>query len=168
MLQKWQDPDLLFTFIKHIQKQDLDDEFRFFVLTYDQQKADEFSLKYGIENLIIDNADGEALNGIYNAADIGLAFRDENIASVVSCPVKIPEYLATGNSLILLESIGDFGHDLASKNYVMVRHHKQDFLTVTVEELHRLEKPDPGEQEEIFEKYSMRKNIHILRKILHE
>ena len=43
MLQKWQDPELLFSFIKHIQDQDINQEFQFIILTYDQQKAYQFS-----------------------------------------------------------------------------------------------------------------------------
>ncbi len=38
MLQKWQDPELLFSFIKNIQDQDIAEEFLFLVLTYDQKK----------------------------------------------------------------------------------------------------------------------------------
>jgi glycosyltransferase involved in cell wall biosynthesis len=166
MLQKWQDPDLLFAFIKHLQKQDQDGLYRFIILTYDQEKALHFSDKYKIKDLIIDDADGDALNGIYNAADIGLAFRDDNIASVVSCPVKIPEYLAAGNSIILLESIGDFGHDLAGKKFVLVKKNKKELLQITLSEINHLEKPNQNDQAEILEKYSSSNNITILREII--
>lgn len=168
MLQKWQDPDLLFAFIKHIQDQDVDRQFRFIVLTFDQAKARQFAAKYQIKDLIIDQASAMALNGIYNAADIGIAFRDQKIASVVSSPVKISEYLVTGNCLILLESIGDFGQDLKDKPYVLLRKDRNKILETTLEEIKQLKCPDPVELAHINEMYSIHTNIKVIRRIINQ
>lgn len=166
MLQKWQEPDLLFSFLRNIQKQDTNQEFRLMLLTFDQEKARQYVVKYGLKDVIIDAARGEELNGLYNAADIGLAFRSADMVSFVSSPVKIPEYLATGNSLITLAYIGDYGLDLQDKKYVLVKKNKTDLLQTSIQEINGLKKPDTHELEEIQEKYSIRNNLPVVGRIL--
>lgn len=166
MLQKWQKPDVLFAFIKNLQIQDVHQNFRFMLMTYDQQKARQYASKFKIKDLIIDAGSGEDLNGVYNAADIGISCRSSDWVSKVSSPVKIPEYLATRNSLILLESIGDFGLDLQAKNYALVKKDHEGFVNTTLEEINNLKKPDDKALKEIFEKYCLQGNAHIFKKIL--
>jgi glycosyltransferase involved in cell wall biosynthesis len=165
-LQKWQKPKLLFSLIKVIQLQDKNHKFRFMILSYDQEKAHQFAAKYDIRNLIIDSASGTDLNGVYNAADIGIASRSDDLVSIVSSPVKIPEYLMTRNSLILLESIGDFGLDLKDKKFALVKKNKSDLLNIKIEEIEKLSKPDQADMIEIQGKYSIQKNTEIIKKII--
>lgn len=166
MLQKWQNPDLLFTFLRNIQQQDTSEAFRLMLLTFDQEKARKYCSKYGLKDVIITAASGEELNALYNAADIGLAFRSADMVSFVSSPVKIPEYLATGNSLILLEYIGDYGLDLQGKKYALVKKNETDLLRTTIDEIRCLGKPDTYDLDEIQEKYSVRSNLPVIKSIL--
>ncbi len=168
MLQNWQMPDVLFAFFQKIQQQDDKHAFRFMTATFDQEKARFYALKYGIRDLIIDTAGGNDLNGIYNAADIGVATRSDDWVSRVSSPVKIPEYLATQNSLVLLESIGDYGFDLKNKKYAMVKKNKEDLLNTTLSELRRLEKPDPQDMACILDNYGVQKYLPVIRKIVNQ
>jgi hypothetical protein len=166
MFQKWQEPELVFAFLKHIQSQDINHEFRFLILTFDLETASRLAARHVIANLIIQSANAEQLNGFYNAADIGIAFRSEDQVSFVSSPVKIPEYLATGNGVILLEYIGDFGAELREKKYALVKKNKSDLMKSTIDELKALQKPDPNDLVEIREKYSSHSNIAALKRIL--
>jgi glycosyltransferase involved in cell wall biosynthesis len=165
MLQKWQDPELLFSFIKNIQDQANDQEFKFLILTFDLEKAANYADKNGITNILIESAPVDELNGIYNAADIGLAFRDANIASAVSSPVKIPEYLATGLGLISLESIGDFGRELVDKPYTLIRKNREALMRTTIEEIRNLRRPSPTDLKEITDKFSYANNLEALKRI---
>jgi len=131
-LLKWQEPDLLFSFIKNLQIQDNHQELRFMILTLNQEKARQYMLKYNIKDLIIESASGQTLTGLYSAADIGIAVRSDNLVSYFSSPVKIPEYLGTQNCLILLECIGDFGLDLKNKKYALIKKDKKDLLTTNI------------------------------------
>jgi len=166
MLQEWQKPDLIFSFIKKVQAQDNRNEFGYLILTYDQEKAHLLVKKYGLKNVIIESASGEVLNGLYNAADIGLAFRSDDPVSYVSSPVKIPEYLATGNSLVTLEYIGDYGRELKDKNYVLVKHDPAELLGTRLIELRQLQKPSQKDLVESREKYSSHTNMGVIRNII--
>ena len=165
-LVRWQEPDRLFAFFKHIQQQDEDHEFRFMILTFDQTKANHYKEKYRIDGLIIETANAEQLNGYYNAADIGIAIRSADKVSFLSSPVKIPEYLSTGNSLISLEYVGDFGTDLAGKDFVLMKKDMDDLLATGIEEVRRLKKPAAADLEEILSNYSSKKNIDVIKRIV--
>ena len=166
MLQKWQEPDLLFAFLKKVQIQDEDNVFRFMILTFDQEKARHYANKYGLRDLIIDSASEKDLNGVYNAADIGVATRSADLVSKVSSPLKIPEYLVTKNCVVLLESIGDFGFDLKRKNYALVKENKTDLLNTSIEEINLLIKPTDADIEEIQKKHSILENTEAIKKII--
>jgi hypothetical protein len=165
MLQWWQRPDVLFKFFKNMKHQDKHHEFRYMILTIDQNKAYQYKTKYGIKDLIIDRASGSDLNGIYNAADIGIATRTADWVSKVSSPVKIPEYLATQNSIILLESIGDYGFDLKNKKYALVKKNPEDLLKTGLSEIRLLEKPDHKDMADILNNYGIRKYLPVIKKI---
>jgi len=165
MLQKWQNPSLLFKFLKHIQLQDRHGEFKYMILTFDKNKAHQLSRKYSIKNVFIDSVNVETLNGLYNAADICIALRVKNIVSYVSSPVKIPEYLSTRNSLVSLTYIGDFGMDLQQKKYVLLKQDKNDLLSTSISEIRQLEKPNEFDLMEISEKYAFQKNMYHIRKV---
>ncbi|RJP85049.1 MAG: hypothetical protein C4518_16935 [Desulfobacteraceae bacterium] len=166
MLQNWQMPDVLFAFFQKIQLQDDQNAFRFMIATFDLEKARSYALKYGIKDLIVDTASGSDLNGIYNAADIGISTRSDDWVSRVSSPVKIPEYLATQNSLILLESIGDYGFDLKNKKYAIVKKNKEDLLNTSFSELRQLEKPNQQDIICILNNYGVQKYLPVIQKIL--
>jgi hypothetical protein len=165
MLQQWQMPEVLFGFFKHMQQQDHHRELRFMMVTFDREKALNLAAAYGIRDLIVDTATGSELNGIYNAADIGIATRSDDWVSKVSSPVKIPEYLATQNSLILLESIGDFGLDMKSKQYAIVKKCKEDLLKMNISEIFSLQKPDNSDMADILGNYSVGNYVPVLKKI---
>jgi glycosyltransferase involved in cell wall biosynthesis len=165
MLQRWQDPDLLFKFFKNLKQQDKNREFRLMVISFDQKKAHYYATKYGINDLLIDTAIGRDLNGVYNAADIGIATRTEDWVSKVSSPAKIPEYLATLNSIILLESIGDYGLELKRKKYALVKEKKEDLLNTDLSEIRSLKIPDHKDRVDIFKNYCAQKSLPIIKKI---
>jgi glycosyltransferase involved in cell wall biosynthesis len=165
-LQKWQAPDMLFTFFKKLQMQNKNQNLKFMLITFDHEKARKYAAKYDVKDLIIGAVSGTDLNGVYNAADIGVSTRTDDWASKVSSPVKIPEYLATKNSLVLMESIGDYGTELMHKKYVLVKKDRADLLNTTVEEIHSLEKPDDNDLSDILNNYSIQKNLPALKKIL--
>lgn len=168
MLQKWQMPDVLFLFFQKMQRQDENQGLRFLVATFDRDKAHYYATKYGIRDLIVESFSCDDLNGAYNAADIGIATRTADWVSKVSSPVKIPEYLATRNCLILLESIGDFGRDLKNKKYALVKTSEEDLLNTSISEIRLLERPDREDLVEILNEYSVRKYLPVVRKILDE
>lgn len=168
MLQKWQMPDVLFSFFQKIQQQDENRGLRFLVATFDQNKARDYATKYGIRDLIVDSVSGNDMNGAYNAADIGIATRSADWVSKVSSPVKIPEYLATKNCIILLESIGDYGLDLKNKKYALIKENDKDLLNTSISEIHSLTKPDMEDMSEILNEYSIRRYLPVIRKILDE
>jgi glycosyltransferase involved in cell wall biosynthesis len=165
-LQKWQAPDMLFAFLKKLQMQDKNQNFKLMVITFDHEKARKYAAKYDIKDLIIEAVSGTVLNGVYNAADIGIITRTEDWASKVSAPVKIPEYLATKNCLILLESIGNYGTELMHKKYALVKKDKADLLNTNIEEIQLLEKPDDNDLIDILNDYSIHKNLPVIKKIL--
>jgi glycosyltransferase involved in cell wall biosynthesis len=165
MLQKWQMPDVLFDFFKNLQQQDEHQNLRFMIATFDREKARHFAAAYGIRDMIVDTASGSELNGVYNAADIGIATRSEDWVSKVSSPVKIPEYLATQNSLILLESIGDFGLDMNDKKYAIVKKSREELLKMNISEIFSLQKPDHNDMADILNNYSVGKYVPVLKKI---
>ena len=166
MLQKWQEPDLLFSFVKAIQEQDINNEARFLFLTFDRGTVQQFIGKYDLHNIIVASADDEQLNGFYNAADIGIAFRTNDMVSYVSSPVKIPEYLAAGNSVLLLEYIGDFGQELSDKGYALVKKDKNALLSTTLPELMKLTRPGSQDLVDIRENYNIHNNIEAITRII--
>jgi hypothetical protein len=138
------------------------------VATFDQNKARDYATRYGIRDLIVDSVSGNDLNGAYNAADIGIATRSADWVSKVSSPVKIPEYLATKNCIILLETIGDYGLDLKNKKYALIKKNDKDLLNTSISEIHSLEKPDMEDMSEILNEYSIHRYLPVIRKILDE
>lgn len=165
-LLKWQEPQALFAFMKHIQDQDPGHEFRFVVLTFDKERAENYAREFQIEDIRIETASGEELNGYYNATDIGIALRSNDKVSYFSSPVKIPEYLATGNSLITMEHIGDFGRELQNKKYVLVKKSIADLLVTGIDEVKALVKPQPADLEEVMQKYSIKRSIEVIKRIV--
>jgi hypothetical protein len=157
---------MLFAFLKKLQMQDKNQNFKLMVITFDHEKARKYAAKYDIKDLIIEAVSGTVLNGVYNAADIGIITRTEDWASKVSAPVKIPEYLATKNCLILLESIGNYGTELMHKKYALVKKDKADLLNTNIEEIQLLEKPDDNDLIDILNDYSIHKNLPVIKKIL--
>jgi glycosyltransferase involved in cell wall biosynthesis len=165
MFQKYQMPGLLFSFFTKLQHQDINNEFRFMIITSDAEKARHMADASGIKDLIIESAGGSRLNGLYNAADIGVATRSEDRVSRVSSPAKIPEYLATQNSLILLESIGDYGDDLKNKKYAIVKKNAEALMNMRLSELRCLRKPDDNDMMDIVENYSVRHFLPVYKQI---
>jgi hypothetical protein len=168
MLQKWQEPDLIFSFIKNLQIKDNHQDLRFMILTFDQKEARRYELKYNIKDLIIESACGQTLTGLYSAADIGIAFRSNDPVSYFSSPVKIPEYLGAQKCLISLEWIGDFGSDLQNKKYTLIKKNKKDLFSINIEDITGLIKPNTTDLEEIKKSYSFQSNFELTKKIINQ
>jgi len=164
-LQRWQEPKLLFSFFRKLQDMDKDHIFPIMIITLDIKKAHEFADKFGLRDVIIDSAHVSELNGVYNAGDIGIATRTNDWVSRVSSPVKIPEYLATQNSVIILESMGDFGLDLQDKPFAMVKKDKQDLLATTLEEIDQLTQPTSDEMKDISDQYGPHRILPVIKSI---
>ena len=89
--------------------------------------------------------------------------------SLVSCPTKIPEYIVTGNSVVLHNYIGDFGLSLNDKNYAIVKKNNQAIIDMDIEELARLAKPNAEEIASFSSVYSfsnsLKNNESLFKKI---
>jgi glycosyltransferase involved in cell wall biosynthesis len=165
-LQKYQSVDNIFKFFKNIESYE---GVRTLLLVVDKEKTKRYFEKYGLKKTIIISAKGDDVNGYYNAADIGVAFRSEDIVSKVSCPTKIPEYIATKNSIILHENIGDFGLMLKGTEFAIVKKNNKAMVNITAEELFSLKNPSEDEIDSFASKYSisesMKKNEALFRRL---
>lgn len=153
-LNKYQLPEKIFHFFSNISKQDVNKNCAFIFLTPDKQKAKHLSKIYTIRNLIIESAYGEDLSGFYNASDIGIILRKKDLVNRVASPTKVAEYLATGNSIILTEGIGDFSSELKDKKFALIKRTSSEFLKTNINELLNLEPPDTNDLNWIKENYS--------------
>lgn len=77
---------------------------------YDHDKAREFCSKYGIspDNYLLEEVPHNVVGEIIGAADIGVLLRKHHLASKVSSPIKVGEYLAAGLPVILNTGVGDY------------------------------------------------------------
>jgi hypothetical protein len=155
-MQKYQTTENIFKFFKKIEKEN---GIRTLILSVHPEESRRLYEKYGLENTMLISASGPEVNGYYNAADIGVSFRSEDVVSIVSCPTKIPEYLATKNSVLLHEYIGDFGLSLKDKNYAIVKKNNQDILSIDTRELKLLQKPTEEEISHFSGKYSINNSL---------
>jgi len=166
LFQKYQEPDCLFQLMVNLQNQDLQNRLRFMVLSADLKRAADFSKKYRIKDLIVKTAQGEELNGLCNAADVGLIVRRPDRVNSFSSPTKIPEYLATGNAILLPEYIGDFGADLRDKKFILIKKSIEELLHTSINEIINLTKPEPVDFEEINEQYSTKRNHVTIQRVM--
>ncbi|MFW9929580.1 MAG: hypothetical protein ACFFD1_09330 [Candidatus Thorarchaeota archaeon] len=153
-LNKYQLPAKIFHFFSNISKQDEGKNWFFIFLTLDKQAAKHFSKTYKIQNLIVESASGEDLLGFYNASDIGIILRRKDLVNRVASPTKVAEYLATGNSIILTEGIGDFSSELRGKKFALIKKNQSEFLKTNINELLNLESPDINDLNWVKENYS--------------
>jgi glycosyltransferase involved in cell wall biosynthesis len=165
-LQKYQSVENIFKFFKKIEEMN---GIRTLLLLSDEAIKMGLSEKYGLNNTITMTATGKDVNGYYNAADIGVAFRSEDAVSQVSCPTKIPEYIATRNSVILHKNIGDFGNILQNKEFADVRQGNQDILDMSIDEILSLRPPNDDEMDIFSKRYSitesMKKNEELFERL---
>lgn len=161
-LEKWQNPNILFKFFKKIE---LYKNIKTFVLTHEIEKALLSKKKYNLENVTIDSAKGEKLVGIYNAVDIGVICRKNDLVNNVSSPTKIAEYLITKNSLILTESIGDYGIDLKKEEYALTMKNLSELSNISIEQIQKLKKPSLIDLTKIESKYSNTANLNKYKKL---
>jgi hypothetical protein len=111
------------------------------LLTFDVEKGERLREKYGLKTLIVRSAQGQELNGCYNAVDVGFMTRERGVVSDVSSPTKVAEYLLTGSGVILHEGIGDYSEMLRGKPYGLVKPDVAGLLSITKEEFDALGKP---------------------------
>jgi hypothetical protein len=156
-MKKYQLPDKIFRFYANISKQDKEENIVFIILTSDKEIAQRFSKSYLINNLIIESAYGKDLPGFYNASDIGVIIRKKDLVNRIASPTKIPEYLSTGNSIILTEGIGDYSYEIRDKKFALVKKNIFHFLNTNLNELVELKRPDEKDLKLIKENYSKEK-----------
>ena len=153
-MHKYQMPLDLFRFYENISKQDREKNCVFIVLTPDRGKAEQLSRSFSISNLRIRFESGRDLTGAYNAGDIGVICRRKDIVNRVASPTKIAEYLATGNSVILTDGIGDYSGDLKDKKFAIVKKDLSAFLQTPISELMGLSRPNQNDLAWIRSRYS--------------
>jgi hypothetical protein len=153
-MHKYQMPMDLFRFYENISNQDQEKNCVFIVLTPDRGKAEQLSRSFSISNLRIQFESGRDLAGVYNAGDIGVICRKKDIVNRVASPTKIAEYLATGNSVILTDGIGDYSGDLKDKKFAIVKKDIPAFLLTPISELMSLSRPNQNDLAWIRSRYS--------------
>jgi hypothetical protein len=163
-MNKYQLPAKTFQFYANIAKQDPEKNCVFIFLSLNKKAAQRLSKSYLIHNLIIESAQGKDLLGFYNASDIGVIIRKKDLVNHVASPTKIPEYLSTGNSIILTDGIGDYSGELKHKKFALIKKNITDFLKTGINELAELESPDENDLKWIEKNYSKEK-IKVYNKI---
>ena len=166
-MNKYQMPESIFQFYENIAEQDKEKKCAFIILTPEKAKAIQISKSYNIHALNIKFAYGGDLLGIYNASDIGVVCRKNDIVNRVASPTKIAEYMSTGNSVILTEGIGDYSKDLKDKKFAIVKKDIPAFLKTELHELLDLSRLDENDLAWVKSNYSNDK-IKIFNKIFYE
>ena len=166
-MNKYQMPESIFQFYENIAEQDKEKNCAFIILTPEKAKAIQISKSYNIHALNIKFAYGGDLLGIYNASDIGVVCRKNDIVNRVASPTKIAEYMSTGNSVILTEGIGDYSKDLKDKKFAIVKKDIPAFLKTELHELLDLSRLDENDLAWVKSNYSNDK-IKIFNKIFYE
>jgi hypothetical protein len=156
-MHKYQLPAKIFQFYVNISKQDSGENCVFIFLTLDKDVAQRFSKSFLIHNFIIESAHGKDLLGFYNASDIGVIIRQNDLVNRVASPTKIPEYLSTGNSVILTEGIGDYTVELRDKSFALIKKDTTDFIKTSINELMELKSLDENDLNWVKENYSNEK-----------
>ncbi len=167
-MQKWQMPDLIFRFFKNIEMQDKENKFKFFCLTFDRIIAEKFIEKYSLKNIILGSSTGKDLVGVYNASDIGVICRKNDLVNRVSSPTKMAEYLATGNSVILTRGIGDYSEELDGKKSVLIKNDLKEFFNTSYEELIKLNSDNSIDRAWIKSRYGNKNNISSFKSVFND
>jgi hypothetical protein len=105
------------------------------------------------------------LVGIYNAADIGVICRKNDLVNNVASPTKVAEYLATKNSIVLTNSVGDYSIDLADKPYALIVKNIKEFQQITSNNLDNILPPSDVELKNICNQYSDESNIYKYKQL---
>ncbi len=158
-MQNWQLPDNIFRLFKEIQKQNKNKLYKFIILTFQIEETVKYCDNYKLSEVLVTSAKERDLTGIYNAADIGIICRKDDLVNNVASPTKIAEYLATANSILLTNSIGDYGYFLQDKDYAIVKHNTEAFVQTKITELNQLKKPSIEELNTIGKLYGSEANI---------
>lgn len=104
---KWEIPDVVFSFFKRVKE--LDSNFKFLILTPDQDKCKEFVRNYDLINeIVITKVPFEEVSSYLNAADFGLLLREDVPMNNVASPTKFSEYIMSGLPTIVSNGVYDY------------------------------------------------------------
>lgn len=108
-IQKWHLPDFTLQLFKQLLDKIKDIKLHLYFCTNDLVRANEIFKKYNIpnNNYTLLNVPSKQMREIYIKTHVGICFREKNIVSKVSCPVKFAEYLASGNYIFTNKGVGD-------------------------------------------------------------
>ncbi len=167
-LQKWQQPASIFHLYENLSREDTNDTFRFIFLTFQCEEARHLSQRFCIPGLVIESAEGIDLTGSYNAADVGVICRKNDPVNNFASPTKVAEYLATKNSILLTESVGDYGLMLAREPYAIVKRSIDSFKSTSQRDVLALARPSSKDLEKIDSLFSSDLSTSIHKNILFE
>lgn len=139
--QEWQLPEVIFQFLKNVENLDKLNKIKKFVFTQDIPRAEKLIEKYKIKNVVVKSLSVSELVDYLVMGDIGLICRKDDLVNNLASPTKIAEYIATKNSVILTESIGDYGLYFRNKSFAIVFKNINEFLNISYDSMFKLKKP---------------------------
>lgn len=128
--------------------ENIDEHAKFIILTHknDQYIAEQFISDIGIDSskIIIKEVPNSEIINYYNAADVCVLLRDNDLMNHVASPGKIGEYAASGTPILTSSYIGDYanlfkGQRLVAQiddisNFKEMAEKVSDLLTVSIED----------------------------------
>jgi len=119
LIQKWEIPDDVFSFVKKLKKKQ--ENIVFLVITPDVELAKEYATKYEMKEFTtILNSPFHEVNKFLNASDIAILIREDTIMNNVASPTKFAEYLKCGLPTIISKGVYDFADTIHTTNYGIV------------------------------------------------
>lgn len=100
----------------------IDDNAKFLILTHKSEQyiaqgfIDELSISY--KSIILKEVANSEITNYYNAADVSLLLRDNDLMNRVASPGKIGEYAASGTPILTSTYIGDYSDIFKSQRLV--------------------------------------------------
>jgi len=158
--QNWQLPDTIFRFFKKIEDSDRKKKIKKYIFTRDIEKAKLLAKKYEVNDIVIKSLDVSELVKYLCMGDIGIICRKDDLVNNFASPTKIAEYIATRNSVILTESIGDYGFHFKNKPFAIVCKDVNSFLTLGYDSILNLKKPNDNFLKNFEKEYSEKRIIN--------
>lgn len=116
---KWEIPDVVFSFFSKLNKRG--DNFKFLVLTPDQDLCKGFIDKYNLNDVVhVTRVSFEEVNSYLNAADMGLLLREDIPMNNVASPTKFSEYILSGLPTIISNGVYDYVELVEKTNFGVV------------------------------------------------
>ncbi|WP_291118102.1 glycosyltransferase [Empedobacter sp. UBA7248] len=130
--EKWQLVDKVFDFFALVEK--LIPNSRFAIFSKDVNEFENLinNRRLNRNNFFVKSLSKTEMLYYLSQCDYGILFRDDDIINLVSAPIKFKEYLNSGLTMIMTNSIGDSSEFISINNigYTIENTEKEDFLAV--------------------------------------